>query len=147
MAYRRATSLILKAKECVMGQWKPHLQKFPNFIKQEHCYNHCGKAVRTLHTGTTLMVAKLLSVEELFAKKSLQEYLRKMEVEYNECMREINSSVTEQQCSQDELSTKRTKVSLLTPLVQSIRELETKQAELAETEVLLKGKTDLQFGQ
>lgn len=138
MAYRRALNLLPKANECVLGPWKPHLLRLMNFISQEHFYSHCGKAVRTLHTGTTLKVAKLLSVEELFAKKSLQEYLRKMEAEYSECMSEVNSSVMDQQCSQDELRSKRTKVSLLTPLIQSIRELETKQTEMAETQVLLK---------
>ncbi|XP_074531713.1 peptide chain release factor 1-like, mitochondrial [Halichoeres trimaculatus] len=138
MAYRRALNLFPKAKECVLGPWTPHLQRLANSLNQEHMYNHCCKSVRTLHTGTALMVAKLLSVEELFAKKSLQEHLRKMEVEYSKCMSEVNSSVTDQQCSQDELRSQRTKVSLLAPLIQSIREMETKQREMTETEVLLK---------
>ncbi|XP_059215307.1 peptide chain release factor 1-like, mitochondrial isoform X2 [Centropristis striata] len=84
------------------------------------------------------MVAKLLSVDELFAKRSLQEYLKKMETEYSECLRAVNSDMTEEQCSEDDLRTKRTKVSLLGLLVQSIRELDTKQKEMAETETLLK---------
>ncbi|XP_034538316.1 peptide chain release factor 1-like, mitochondrial [Notolabrus celidotus] len=138
MAYRRAFSILPKGKDCILGPWKPQIQRLPSLIGQEHFNNHCGKATRALHTGTTLMVAKLLSVEELFAKKSLQEYLKKMEVEYNGCLREINSTVTDQQCSQDDLRTKRNKVSLLTPLIQSIKVLETKQKEMAETEVLLK---------
>lgn len=85
------------------------------------------------------MVAKLLSTDELFAKRSLQGYLKKMETEYSECLRAVNSNGTEEQCSEDELRAKRTKVSLLAPLIHSIRELETKQKEIAETETLLKG--------
>lgn len=85
------------------------------------------------------MVAKLLSVEELFAMRSLQGYLKKMEMEYSECLRAVNSSETEEQFSEDELSAKRTKVSLLAPLIQSIRELEAKQKEVTETEMLMKG--------
>lgn len=87
------------------------------------------------------MVAKLLSVEELFAKKSLQEYLKKMETEYSQSLRVVNSSVTEEQFSEDEVRTKRTKMSLLDPLIQSIKELDSKQKELAETNTLLKGES------
>lgn len=89
------------------------------------------------------MVAKLLSVDELFSKRSLQEYLKKMETEYSECLRVVNRGEVEEQCSNDELRAKRTKVSLLAPLIQSIRELNTKQKEIAETETLLKGENAL----
>lgn len=85
------------------------------------------------------MVAKILSVDELFSKTSLQEYLKKTEAEYNECLRAANSGVSEEQSSEDTLMSKRTKVSLLAPLIQSIRELDAKQREMAETEALLKG--------
>lgn len=85
------------------------------------------------------MVAKLLSVDELFAKSSLQGYLKKMETDYSECLKVINIDGTEEQCSEDELRAKRTRVSMLAPLVHSIRELEAKQKEIAETEALLKG--------
>lgn len=71
--------------------------------------------------------------------RSLQGYLKKMEMEYSECLRAVNSSETEEQFSEDELSAKRTKVSLLAPLIQSIRELEAKQKEVTETEMLMKG--------
>ena len=150
MAYRRAISLLHRAEECVFSLWMPRFPKSPNAIRQtvrfyEHNNNHCGRATRTLHTGTPLMVAKILSAEELFAKRSLQEYLKKMETEYSECLRAINSSVTEEQCSVDELRAKRTTVSVLAPLVQSIRELDTKQREMAETEALLKGETTNQM--
>ncbi|XP_020508791.2 peptide chain release factor 1-like, mitochondrial [Labrus bergylta] len=137
MAYRRVVNLLPRGKESVFSLWKPRQLKVPCFIIQEHTINHVGRTVRTFHAGTTLMVAKLLSVEELFAKRSLQDYLKKTEVDYNECLREFNKGVTDQQCSQDELRTKRAKVSLLAPLIQSVRELDAKQKELVETETLL----------
>ncbi|XP_032396808.1 peptide chain release factor 1-like, mitochondrial [Etheostoma spectabile] len=142
MAYRRAVNLISKGNECVFSLWIP-LQKSPNFIRQtvsshKHANNYCGRTIRSLYTGTPLMVAKLLSVDELFAKRSLEEYLKKMETEYSECLRAVNSSVKEEQYSEDDLRVKRTKVSLLAPLIQCIRELDTKQKEMAETETLLK---------
>lgn len=150
MAYRRAVNLLQRGGECVFSLWIPRFQKSPNAIRQtvrfyEHNNNHCGRTARTLHTSTPLMVAKILSVEELFAKRSLQEYLKKMETEYSECLRAVNSSVMEEQCSVDELKAKRTKVSLLAPLIQSIRALDTKQKEMAETEALLKGETTNQM--
>lgn len=83
------------------------------------------------------MVVKLLSVDELFAKKSLQGYLKKIETQYTECLNAVNG--TEELCNEDELKSKKTKLSLLAPLIHSIRELETKQKEIAETETLLKG--------
>ncbi|KAF1375513.1 hypothetical protein PFLUV_G00220990 [Perca fluviatilis] len=143
MAYRRAVNLIPKGKNCVFSLWIPCFQKSPNVIRQtvrfhKHANNYWGRTTRSLHTGTPLMVAKLLSVDELFAKRSLQEYLKKMETEYSEYLRAVNSSVTEEQYSEDELRVKRTKVSLLAPLIQSIRELDTKQKEMAETDTLLK---------
>ncbi|MEQ2178470.1 hypothetical protein GOODEAATRI_014326 [Goodea atripinnis] len=81
---------------------------------------------------------KLLSVDELFAKRSLQEHLQKVEKEYNECLKAVTYSVTEDGCSEDEMKAKRTKISLLAPLIQSIRELDKKQKEISETEMLLK---------
>nr|XP_046258924.1 peptide chain release factor 1-like, mitochondrial [Scatophagus argus]XP_046258925.1 peptide chain release factor 1-like, mitochondrial [Scatophagus argus]XP_046258926.1 peptide chain release factor 1-like, mitochondrial [Scatophagus argus] len=141
MAYRRASKLLPRGKECILSLWIPRFQKSPNATSQSirfHEHNHCGRATRALHTGTALMVAKLLSVDEIFAKRSMQEYLKKMETDYSECLRAVDSSLTEDQCSEDELRAKRIKVSLLAPLMQSIRELDAKQKEIAETEVLLK---------
>lgn len=148
MAYRRAVNLLMRGKECVFSPWIPRFPKSPNVISQTirfnvHANNLCGRTKRTLHTGTPLMLAKLLSVDELFARRSLQEYLKKIESEYSECLRAVNSSVTEERCSEDELRAKRTKLSRLAPLIQSIRELDTKQKEIAETETLLKGETAL----
>ncbi|KAM6916307.1 peptide chain release factor 1-like, mitochondrial [Xenentodon cancila] len=81
---------------------------------------------------------KLLSVDELFAKKSLKQYLRKVETEYSECLQVVSGHLTEDQCNVDEMRVKRTTVSQLAPLIQSIRDLEKKQKEITETEVLLK---------
>lgn len=92
---------------------------------------------RTLHTGSPMMVAKLLSVEELFAKRSLQGYLEKVEREYSECLKAVDG--TQEGSSEDELRSKRTRVSMLDPLICCIRELESKQKEVAETETLLTG--------
>lgn len=143
MAYRRAVNLLPRGKECIFSLWIPCLQKSPNVTSQTvrfhgHASNHCGRTTRSLHTGSPLMVTKLLSVDELFAKRSLQEYLKKMETEYSECLTAVNSNMTEE----DEVRAKRTKVSLLAPLIQSIRELDSKQKELAETDTLLKGESE-----
>ncbi|XP_023132288.1 peptide chain release factor 1-like, mitochondrial isoform X1 [Amphiprion ocellaris] len=123
MAYRRLV------KEFVFGSWIRRLPK-PQTVFSD-------RTRRTLHTSSPSMV-KLLSVEELFARRSLQEHLKKMEMEYGDCLWAVSSSGPEEQCSEDQLRTKRTKVSLLAPLVQSIRELDAKQKEIAETEILLK---------
>uniref|UniRef100_A0A4W6EXI6 Peptide chain release factor 1-like, mitochondrial n=1 Tax=Lates calcarifer TaxID=8187 RepID=A0A4W6EXI6_LATCA len=60
--------------------------------------NHCGRTTRTFHTGTPSLVAKLLSLDELFARRSLQEYLKKMETEYSECLRAVNTSNCDKIC-------------------------------------------------
>ncbi|KAK9541136.1 hypothetical protein VZT92_001204 [Zoarces viviparus] len=144
MASRRAANLLPRGRECVSSLW---VQKPPNILRQtasflHHCHNHCGSTTRALHTGTPWTAAKLLSVDELFAKRSLQEHLKKVETEYSECLRAASGGgggggVTEQHC-EDELRAKRTRVSLLAPLIQSIRELDTKERETAETETLLR---------
>lgn len=84
------------------------------------------------------MMMKLLSVGEIFAKRSLQEYLKKVEEEYRECLQTVTYSGTEDECSEDDMKAKRTRVSLLAPLIQSIQELEKKQKEVAEMETLLR---------
>ncbi|KAF6721447.1 Peptide chain release factor 1-like, mitochondrial [Oryzias melastigma] len=82
---------------------------------------------------------KLLSVEEIFARKSLQQHLKKVQLEYSECLQAVSSSTaSEDRCSEDELRAKRTKISLLAPLIQSIKEMDKKHKELAENEMLLK---------
>ncbi|KAF3841862.1 hypothetical protein F7725_023813 [Dissostichus mawsoni] len=134
MAFRRAIHLLPRGKDCIYSLWIPCLHKSPNAISQtvrfpRHTDHHCGRTTRNLHTGTPLMVAKILSVDELFSKKSLQEYLKKMEAEYKECLRAANSGVPEEQSSEDTLMSKRTKVA---------SESWTPSREMAETEALLK---------
>lgn len=85
-------------------------------------------------------MVKLLSVDELFARRSLQEHLKRIEKEYNDCLQVVSgSNVAEDEHKEDEMKTKRSKVSLLAPLIQSISELDRKQKEISETEMLLKG--------
>lgn len=145
MAYRRIINLLPRGKECVFNMLKP--PHSPHFISMpvrfhELFNSSCLGTTRSLHTAARLMVAKLLSLDELFSKRSLQDYLKKMETEYSECLNVVNSSGTEEErCSEDEMKAKRTKVSQLAPLVQSIKELDTKQEEITETETLLKGET------
>ncbi|XP_003963918.3 peptide chain release factor 1-like, mitochondrial [Takifugu rubripes] len=137
MAYRRAVDLLPRGRSSVCMFWKTPFERALKVNCQTGGFNEYLKkqTARTLHTGSSMMVAKLLSVEELFAKRSLQGYLKKMEIDYRECLKAVDG--TEERCSEDELRAKRTRVSLLAPLIHSIRELETKQRELAETETLL----------
>ena len=86
-----------------------------------------------------MRITKVLNVDEIFAQKSLQDYLKKIETEYYECLPVVNMSEG-LKISEEELRAKRTRESVLAPLVQYIRELETKQQEFAETEKLLKGR-------
>ncbi|XP_068590617.1 peptide chain release factor 1-like, mitochondrial [Cebidichthys violaceus] len=140
MASRRAASLLPRGRQCVSSLW---VQKPPNTLRRtvsllHRRHNHCGRSTRALHTGTPLTGARLLSVDELFAKRSLQDHLKKVETEYSECLRAASGGGTEEQHREDELRAKRTRVSLLAPLIQSIRELDTKERETAETETLLR---------
>lgn len=139
MAYRRAGHLLPRGRGYVCMFWKTQLEKGLNVNSRTGGFLEYLKnqSARTLHTGLSMKVAKLLSVDELFAKRSLQGYLKKMEIEYRECLKAVNRA--EECCTEDELRTRRTRVSLLAPLIRSIRELETKQMEMAETETLLKG--------
>ncbi|XP_061646393.1 peptide chain release factor 1-like, mitochondrial isoform X2 [Phyllopteryx taeniolatus] len=60
-----------------------------------------------------------------------------MESEYSGFLRAVNSDEQEQS-NAEELRAKRTRVSLLAPLIQTIRELDVKQKEMSEMEALLK---------
>uniref|UniRef100_A0A3Q2QDL9 Mitochondrial translation release factor 1 like n=1 Tax=Fundulus heteroclitus TaxID=8078 RepID=A0A3Q2QDL9_FUNHE len=143
MAYRRLVSLLSRRRE-----WAPHFQT-PQRVHGKtvckHPTHHPARNQKLLHTGRPVMtMMKLLSVDELFAKRSLQEHLKKVEKEYNECLQAVTYSATDDECSEDELKEKRTKVSLLAPLIQSIRELDKKQQEITETEMLLKDMLTIQ---
>ncbi|XP_068597576.1 peptide chain release factor 1-like, mitochondrial [Brachionichthys hirsutus] len=83
------------------------------------------------------MVSKLLSVEELLSNKSLQGYLRKMEAEYNECFTTVNSGALQEHGGDNDLKAKTSRLSELTPLIQSTRALDAKEREAAELQTLL----------
>lgn len=132
-------NLLPRGRSYLCTFWKTPFERALKVNCQTGGFNEYLKKqiARTLHTGSSMMVARLLSVEELFAKRSLQQYMKKMEIDYRECLKAVDG--TDEFCSEDELRAKRTRVSLLAPLIHSIRELETKQRELAETETLLEG--------
>ncbi|XP_055018578.1 peptide chain release factor 1-like, mitochondrial [Boleophthalmus pectinirostris] len=95
-----------------------------------------GMSKRTLSTTASLLGPKVLSLEEIFARTSLQDYLKQVENEYNDCLNAVNNNEIEE--GEEEQRAKRTKVSRLSPVIQSIKELRAKEEEMAETEVLLK---------
>ncbi|XP_008427017.1 peptide chain release factor 1-like, mitochondrial [Poecilia reticulata] len=132
MAFRRFVSLLSRRSE-----WAPRFQN-PGKTVCKHPTHQYARNQRLLHTGKPVMMMKLLSVDELFAKTSLQEHLKKVEKEYDECLQAVTYSGAEDERSEDDMKTKRTKVSLLAPLIQSIRELDKKQKEVTDTETLLK---------
>lgn len=84
------------------------------------------------------MVTKILSVDEIFSKKSLHDYLKMKEMEYNSCLDAVNADV--QTLDDEDMRMKRHNLSVLAPLVQKIKELEDKRKELEDTQDLLKGK-------
>lgn len=93
---------------------------------------------RDFHTTNSAMIERIMTADEMFSRKSLQNYLRTVETEYNECLRAVNSAHL--QADDEEVRAKRTRVTALNPLVQRIKELEAKQRDLEETESLLKGR-------
>lgn len=92
---------------------------------------------RAFHTSPSVRVTKILSVDEIFSKKSFHDYLRKKEMEYNSCLDSISAGG--QALEDEEGKVKRKNLSVLGPLVQRIKELEEKQQELEDTLDLLKG--------
>ena len=128
-----------RGKNVVLGLSVASHPKSPSVFgpqKWASSYN----TTRTLRTGIPLMT-KLLTVDEIFARRSLQDHLKKLENDYGECLKLVNSNNMTEQGGEEELRLKRTKVSRLVPLIQCIKALETKQKEMAETEILLKGET------
>lgn len=145
MAYRRAVDLLPRGRDYVCMLWRTQFERALKVNSQTCGFNEYLKkqSARTLHTGSSMMVAKLLSVDELFAKRSLQGYLKKMEIEYHECLKAVDGG---EDCgSENELRAKRTRFSLLSPLIHRIKELETKRRELTETETLLEGEVHRRF--
>ncbi|KAK9964933.1 hypothetical protein ABG768_006060 [Culter alburnus] len=92
---------------------------------------------RAFHTSQPVTLTKILSVDEIFNKKSLQAHLRKKELEYNSWLESISSEPLRED-EEDLNMKKKTDLSALRPLVQKIRELQEKQKELEDTQDLLK---------
>ncbi|XP_056617086.1 peptide chain release factor 1-like, mitochondrial isoform X2 [Triplophysa dalaica] len=82
------------------------------------------------------MVTKILSVDEIFSKKSLYDFLKKKETEYGSCLEALNTD--NQTLDDEDMKMKRNNLSVLAPLVQKMKELEDKQKELKDTQDLLK---------
>ncbi|KAI7805567.1 putative peptide chain release factor 1-like [Triplophysa rosa] len=91
---------------------------------------------RSFHTSHPAMVTKILSVDEIFSKKSLHDYLKKKEMEYDSCLEAVNTD--NQTLDDEDMRMKRNNLSVLAPLVQKLKELEDKQKELEDTQDLLK---------
>ncbi|KAM9809045.1 peptide chain release factor 1-like, mitochondrial [Syngnathus typhle] len=133
MFFRIAVHLLPKQKKSAFNLLTCAFRNHSSVITCARFHNHC---TRTFHTTSRLKVAKLLSLDELFSRTSLLDYLKKIDSDYSECLRVVNSDEQEQS-SAEELRTKRTKVALLAPLIHTIRELDIKQKEMSETEELL----------
>ncbi|XP_030628163.1 peptide chain release factor 1-like, mitochondrial [Chanos chanos] len=102
--------------------------------KTSHQYG-CSKHSRSVHATSSLMVSKILSVDEIFTKRSLHDYLKRVEAEYHSYLEIVNTAA--HQTDDEDLKLKRTRVASLGPLVQKIRDLELKKRELEETKMLL----------
>lgn len=92
---------------------------------------------RRIHTTNSLMIEKILTPDQLFCRTSLQNYLRTLKAEYTDCLQCVNAGHV--QMDNDEMRTKRARLTVLAPLVQCITELDSKHRDLQETEELLNG--------
>ncbi|KAK1171359.1 peptide chain release factor 1-like, mitochondrial isoform X1 [Acipenser oxyrinchus oxyrinchus] len=79
------------------------------------------------------MSTHVQSIEGLFGKDSLQQYLNKLETEYKDCLNRIHAGGTE-----DVLRLLRRRVTDLAPVVSHIQQLRLKEQEFQDTEALLK---------
>ena len=96
--------------------------------------------LRALHGSAPRRSARLLTAEEVFGRRSMQDYLKKLEREYEESLQKANSSESGGGPEEEQrLRATRTTVHRMAPLVQSLRELEANEAELREAEALLTG--------
>ncbi|CAL8390756.1 unnamed protein product [Arctogadus glacialis] len=98
---------------------------------------HYGMQLRPLHGTAPRWSARLLTAEEMFGRRSMQDYLKKLEREYEESLQKANSSESGEGLEEEQLRAMRTRIHRMAPLVQSLRELETNEAELREAEALL----------
>ncbi|XP_018595501.1 peptide chain release factor 1-like, mitochondrial [Scleropages formosus] len=100
-----------------------------------------SKMGRCVHTTGPRMAASVLSAEELFAKESLQRYLRRALAEYSECARAEARAGGERRADHgdEELRRRRrARATQLRPLVEQVRILEIKRKELEDIEALAK---------
>ncbi|KAJ3609961.1 hypothetical protein NHX12_022055 [Muraenolepis orangiensis] len=95
---------------------------------------------RLVHRSAPRWSAHLLTVEEIFDRRSLQNHLEKLEREYEESVQATNSSVSGGGGGggeEEQVRVTRTRHVLMAPLVQSIRELRTTAEDMKEAESLL----------
>ncbi|XP_034040652.1 peptide chain release factor 1-like, mitochondrial [Thalassophryne amazonica] len=144
MAHRKVINLLFIKSS--VGLFKPPFPKSLYVFQRgkqiakfhEHASYYNGRTARMLHSGTPLMLSRLLSMDEIFSMKSMQDYLKKTEDEYSECLKAVNDNVSEEQSKEEEMRAKTAQVSLLHPLIECTRKLNIKHKEIMETETLMK---------
>ena len=100
---------------------------------------------RPLHVSAPRRAAGLLSAEQLFGRSSMQDYLRRLEREYEESLQKANSSASGGGggggggLEEEQLRAARSSSQRVAPLVQRVRELRAHEEELREAEALLTG--------
>ncbi|KAG7462892.1 hypothetical protein MATL_G00189460 [Megalops atlanticus] len=117
----------------------------PAMFRTDHLYtdegtiypNRLFQRRRGLHGSRPLMATNILSVEEIFTKESLRNYLKKVNTEYRDCLKSVNSPEGKQNCEED-LKRRSTRVAHLAPLIDYVKKLELKQKECEEIDALLK---------
>ncbi|XP_026795324.3 peptide chain release factor 1-like, mitochondrial isoform X1 [Pangasianodon hypophthalmus] len=125
-----------RARPVIRTLCNHELRELTRCSARESSISRRASCSRNFHTTNSAMVLKILTADEMFARKSLQDYLRTVETEYNECLRAVNAA--DLQTDDEELRAKRMRVNALGPLVQKISELQSKQRDFEETESLLK---------
>ncbi|XP_060781363.1 peptide chain release factor 1-like, mitochondrial [Neoarius graeffei] len=124
-----------RARPAVRTLFNRELRDLKRSRARETAVYRLARCRRDFHTTNSATVAKLLTADELFNRKALQEYLRTAETEYTECLRAVNTAPL--QTRDEEVRARRARVTALGPLVQKISELESKQRDFQETESLL----------
>ncbi|TSN48453.1 Peptide chain release factor 1-like, mitochondrial [Bagarius yarrelli] len=102
---------------------------------------HCSAGQTAFHrwrkdfhtTSASPTIAKLLSADELFYRKSLHDHLKTLVTEYSECVR-----AAELRSDEQEVRLRSSRLTALGPVVQKIQQLDSRQRDLEETEALLK---------
>ncbi|MCJ8730874.1 hypothetical protein PDJAM_G00189440 [Pangasius djambal] len=125
-----------RARPVVRTLCNHELRRLTRCSARESSISRRASCHRDFHATTSAMIAKILTADEMFARKSLQDYLRTAETEYNACLRAVNAA--DLQTDDEELRAKRMRLTALGPLVQKISELQSKQRDFEENESLLK---------